>query len=574
MLKKLLALIGLVFLVSPAFAIAREQDQITDWYIKDFQSEIIVNKDSSLDVTEMITADCGNLPGKHGIFRILPTNYTLENGQTVKTPVELKSITDFNGKPYKFSSLKSSDTITWKIGDPDVTVKNVNYYKIIYHVKNTIRFTSEDFDELYWNLNGNFWDIQTDNFQASVVFPSEVNQTNSQIYVYSGGFGIKGTGLASYEWANNNTLIFKSQRMFPVREGITASITFPKNIFTQPPPTFWEKYGQTIQYLFLLIPFIVLIVSLFVWSKFGRDPKVPGTIVPEFDIPENLTPLEMGGLIENGGMDNKYISAAIVNLAVKKVVRIEEISKKHYKLILIDKNATRISDSEKILLDKLFDGKEEVSITDLENKFYEDIPQIKKSVGKKLEQDSLIPANGGCIPAIYWALAMGLFGFIFMIAGTNGMLFLSIILSVIILVIFAIIMPRRTLKGVRLMKKVEGFKLYMKTAERYRQEFNEKENIFEKFLPYAMVFGIVSEWTKSFAKIYQEIHGQDYFATYHPIWFASAVSGQFNPDNFSTNMTSLASSMSTTLSSSPSSSGSGGGGFSGGGGGGGGGGGW
>lgn len=572
-IKKLLVLIGLIVLFSPALVSAREPNEINDWYIKDFKTEIIVNKDSSLQITEMITADCGNLPNKHGIYRILPTKYYLENGQTVKTSVGLKSITDFDGKPYEYQTIKDNDTITWKIGSANITVQNENNYKITYQVQNTIRFSNANFDEFYWNLNGNFWEIETDSFEARIIFPKEISETTGETNLYTGRYEMKDGGLATLEW-NKNILEIKSSRTLAEGEGITASVTVPKNIFTPPPPSFWEKYGAIIQYCFLLIPLFVFIISLLVWSKFGRDPKVSPTIVPEFGIPENLSPLEMGILIKNGGLDNKFISAAIVNLAVKKVLTIKETTSNHYELNLISKCTTDLSESDNVLIAKIFNGKEKIDIDDLKNKFYEDIPEIQKAADKKLKKDDLIPKNGSCAQIIYWTLVVIFFALIFVLGAVNAWLTLSIVLSLIISIIFAIIMPRRTLKGAQLMKKVEGFKLYMKTAERYRQEFNEKENIFEKFLPYAMVFGIVNEWTKSFAKIYEEIHGQDYFATYHPVWFASAVSGQFNPDLFSSNITSLSSHMSSTLASSPSSSGSGGGGFSGGGGGGGGGGGW
>lgn len=127
------------------------------------------------------------------------------------------------------------------------------------------------------------------------------------------------------------------------------------------------------------------------------------------------------------------------------------------------------------------------------------------------------------------------------------------------------------------MRQIKGFKLYMDTAEKYRQKFNEKENIvpagrqvFEKFLPYAIMFGITKEWTKKMRRIY----GEEYFNHYHPIWFVGPNFASFNADSLASEISSMSSHMSSTISSSPSSSGSGGGGFSGGGGGGGGGGGW
>jgi uncharacterized membrane protein len=124
-------------------------------------------------------------------------------------------------------------------------------------------------------------------------------------------------------------------------------------------------------------------------------------------------------------------------------------------------------------------------------------------------------------------------------------------------------MPKRTVLGLDLYYKIEGFKLYMETAEKYRQQFNEKENIFEKFLPYAIMFGITKQWIKAIGKIY----GDKYIASYHPIWYAGVGMANFDVDSFNSVISGISSAVGTA-------SGASGAGGAGGGGGGGGGGGW
>src|SRR4030043_1940423 len=140
--KSILFFLGLILLLTLSSTIkAQEADSITDWHIKDFYSEITVNKDSSLDITEKITADCGNLPGKHGIFRVLPTQVYKSKSETIKTPISLLSITDFNNIPILYTESKDfwNHTLIWKIGDPNKEVTGVNYYQIKYRVQNAIR---------------------------------------------------------------------------------------------------------------------------------------------------------------------------------------------------------------------------------------------------------------------------------------------------------------------------------------------------------------------------------------------------------------------------------------------------
>jgi len=174
-MKKLFAILFLLLvLVAPLKISAREN--VTDWYIKDFHSEIKVYPNSTLIVTEDIVADCGDAIGKHGIFRILPLYYKTDKS-TTKTPVTLFSITDFEGKALSYTETVKDDTITWKIGDPDIEVLGVNNYRIMYSVGNVVGLSDQN-DLLFWNLTGNFWDLEIDNFGGSILFPENINQGN------------------------------------------------------------------------------------------------------------------------------------------------------------------------------------------------------------------------------------------------------------------------------------------------------------------------------------------------------------------------------------------------------------
>jgi len=571
--KIFLGLFLLIFLM-PLKSEAREKANITDWYIKNFQSEIIVNKDSSLDITEKITADCGNLPDKHGIYRVLPTQVYKTSTEVIKTPIKLISVTDFNGRPvhYEESSSFTYHTISWKIGDSDRTVTGENNYIIKYKVKNAIRFFNEDFDELYWNLNGNFWEIETDSFTGKIVFPAEITQANTKIDYYTGSFGAKSEDGATYSWSADNILEFNSTRTLKSGEGITASVIFPKNIFTPYKPGFFEKYWQ---YFSFILPIISFIICFLLWAKFGNDPNIKGPIVPEFEVPGGLKPMEMGEVMTNGKLSTNHVSAGIINMAVNKMIKIEKAENKDYKLMLLKKELRDISEAETLLIEELFSGKDETMLSKLKNKFYSKLGTLEDSIKKKLEKEKLIGGSNSCLRITFIMFAVFAFPAVFFFI-VWWILALNLLLTSIIFIIFAILIPRRSVEAVQMMRKIEGFKLYMKTAEKYRQQFNEKENIFEKYLPYAMIFGITGLWIEKIKKIY----GQDYFNTYHPIWFIGPGFEHFDAGSFDNAISSLSSNMSSTLASAPSASGSGGwsggggGGFSGGGGGGGGGGGW
>jgi uncharacterized membrane protein len=128
-------------------------------------------------------------------------------------------------------------------------------------------------------------------------------------------------------------------------------------------------------------------------------------------------------------------------------------------------------------------------------------------------------------------------------------------------------MRRFTPRGAELNWRINGFKLYMNTAEKYRSRFQEQEGLIEKLLPYAILFGITKKWLQKM----REIYGAEYFANYHPAFMAGSLA-TLDFDSFMSTVNEISTSISSNVS--PSSSGSGGGGSVGGGGGGGGGGGW
>jgi len=144
-------------------------------------------------------------------------------------------------------------------------------------------------------------------------------------------------------------------------------------------------------------------------------------------------------------------------------------------------------------------------------------------------------------------------------------------------ILFIFLMPAPTKKGQKTRTEIQGFRLFMKTAE--KQKFDAVEvgskapppmsvARYEALLPYAVALGVEEPWSKYFETV-MPIESENY----QPHWGGSVRDfggiGQMT-DNMVSNISSGVSSAAPQSSS----SGGGGGGFSGGGGGGGGGGGW
>jgi hypothetical protein len=186
------------------FSVTYARENVDYWYIKDFDSTIELKENSTAVITEKIIADCGKAK-KHGIFRVLPIfHYPEYSEEKVYHPITLISITNFANKPYKYKEIRNSNdqTITWQIGDPNSSVTGVNEYIIKYEIKNVID-SKDNSQSFYWNLNGNFWDLQTDHFTGHIIFPSQINQSNTDLQFFTGTFKSKTSGELKTDWQDN-----------------------------------------------------------------------------------------------------------------------------------------------------------------------------------------------------------------------------------------------------------------------------------------------------------------------------------------------------------------------------------
>lgn len=565
------------------------REVVTDWYIKDFTATFELKPDSTMTVTEMITADCGDLPDKHGIFRVLPTQINTPEG-AIPTPVNLVSITDFNGKPVIFEEYRDSfdHTVTWQIGDPDRTVSGENFYKIIYEYKNAVRAGNPEFDEFYWNLNGNFWDIETDKFSGTIVFPAGVTEENSEIFFYTGEAGSKDSTLAVYEWTDKGHLQFDSTRILAAGEGITASVTFPKGIFTPYELSFWDLYGWIFSYVIaLIIPVGSMVTFIVFWLKYGREIKINKAAMPEYAAPDNLSPMVSKMLMTAGSWKKEIISAGIITLATKGIITIEELKAgflngKDYEFSKVggEEDIAKLDAAETKLLNSIFSQGDKIKLSSLTRTFSSARDNIRDEIIKILLEKDLFTKEGaamqkkfvvaGFILSIF-AVLIPFFATMFRLIPDDSIFFMLLIFasfsSGFVIILLSQYMNKRTPSGAETAWHLNNLKMFMKTAEIDRQKFYEEQNMFEKFLPYAMIFGITGLWIKRM----KDLYGEEYFNNYHPAWLRGTGVATFSAASFTSAMNSISTNISSHMGSS---SGSSGGGSSGGGGGGGGGGGW
>ncbi|MFH1366480.1 MAG: DUF2207 domain-containing protein [Patescibacteria group bacterium] len=329
----------------------------------------------------------------------------------------------------------------------------------------------------------------------------------------------------------------------------------------------WYKIGwiifKILAGLYFISPIFVFIFLYKRWKKFGRDPKAKGTVIAQYEPPDNIRPGEMGVLIDEKA-DLRDITASIIDLAYRGYIKIYEDEEKGFlskqKKYRFEKLKDFSADSglkgyEKLLLGGLFEKGNMVSLDDLKNEFYKTLKEIKAYLYEETTALGYFEANPEKVRAKYIII-----GIILMAIGWV-LLFVPMVWGLLVF-IFGFYMPKKTFKGAEARWWAAGFSLYLYTAERFRLGQVTPET-FEKYLSYAMVFQVETQWAERFKDIYKQA----------PDWFVSSAGVRaFVIADFASNLTSgFSTAVSAGLASSPSSSsGFGGGGFGGGGGGGGG----
>lgn len=539
--------------------------------IQSFGTDIKINQDGTISVKESIVYDFGSLY-RHGIFRNIPYLKVNEDGKKYLLEFNDFSVKDENGVLYQYKITKEDNQINLKIGDPDRTITGVKHYIVEYNVAGALTYFS-DHDELYWNSTGSDWEVPINFARTTIRLPESVNEDSLKLTCYTGGTG--STNQSCSYFVKEGDIVFDTESPLSYNEGITVVLGFPKGIVavleSKVYVPFWETpFGRVLGFILITILVIAAIVwyvispfyIIYKWFKEGRDPKgVVGQTRAWFDPPKSiktnrsLTPSEVGTLGDET-VDLKDISAAIIDLARRGYMKIEEREKKDFylvKTVLGKRTEHALLPFEQTLLNKFFKGgKQELRLKNA--KLFDEVEAVKKDLYEGVVTEGLFPKNPQSIRTVYYVISF--------LALFTGNLFLAFVAFV-----FGRAMPRKTVDGVNAKNMAFSLKSFLSSQERQLKFQADRQLMFEKLLPYAIAFGVEKIWAKRFESLNLK----------QPNWYSGYRSGQFNTYIFVSSMNSSLNSFSKAATPSRSSTGHSSGfsgGFSGGGGGGGGGGSW
>jgi uncharacterized membrane protein len=255
----------------------------------------------------------------------------------------------------------------------------------------------------------------------------------------------------------------------------------------------------------------------------------------------------------------------------------------------------------------IFNNRQERKMSSLKNKFYTSLPKIRDQMYKEVTQRGFFSRSPeavrityGCWSAVLLVVmavaAFSIFGLLLSVTNELFALFLagSFLVFPVGMLIASRYMPRKTDLGTRTAAQVAAFRRYLENIRKYTSVENATDQ-FEKYLPYAIAFGLEKSWVLNFAREAMPVPGW-YYPFYPTSTHSGGARGSARPaasgggqapsldnaagqmfgglESMSTGLFTMLDQAASTFTSAPASSGSGGGGggFSGGGGGGGGGG--
>lgn len=538
--------------------------------IRNFDSKITVNKDGELTAVETITADFP--AGRHGIFRYWDLS-DAQNSKVRYTPKDIEITLNGHDVPVDMQWEQGRKIRVAKIGDPDRTLRPGEHtYTISYRVDGVIS-PEGDGSRFEWQTLAAGWSMRIDDASFAITLPHEPTETHCR----------RGSGQECDDiTVAGNTVMITAKDLAantPIRlasvfaEEAPAQQTVPWSIGLDP------VLGKSV----ILVAIAGLLTAAgaaigHIMERRTRE-ETPGLPVM-YEPPKGLGPVQTYYVTHESGGKNP-LAATMMHLAEQGVVKLDQNGHKNWTITSlqgpegwhgVDRIANTFGTSLGITTQGAsFDTDGSVSAGEKLQKANSAITSATSEWGR--QSGLVVTAVREWWYRIFVALAFVVAGIVVFILPAPSMWaapFAALVVGGI--GVFATgVGTRRTPEGREIWSRSGGFERFLSTpSAEDRFIFAERQNLYTDYIPYAVAFGVASQW----AQRYQTAMGTEPPApSWLPIYAGHSTSHAI-ASSISSFDSALSSSISAYQATQSSSSGGGGGGFSGGGGGGGGGGSW
>lgn len=482
-----------------------------------FDTVLGIQRNGSVVVVEHITP---SVPAGHFVWSTAaeyPGRFSIHQPRLV----EILQVTTADGHPLAYRARHRETRLV-----VDINTAGASEIRLVYSVRNAVSFYS-DHDRLIWHP-GEGWIGGARNVTVFVQVPPELAGSFSA-QGYLGGRGV----LPLHESSAGPDRVWFEIPQLHDRENFLVDIALPPGVIHSPSElqrAEWFIGANTI----ILLPLVVLGVMLALRRIKGMPEEGSDSIVARYEPPYGLTPAELGVLIDDS-LDPRDVTATIIDLAVRKYVRLEqckpdvgvEFSGQDFVLRLLRPMPewNDLAPHEQTVLFHTFYGGQWTKLSSLALRFYAVIPALREDLQAALRAKGfywldakkshwLRLFNVAILAAILWMVqAIGLFSF----ADSWLLSVIAVGVSALIVHLLGRRLTVKTRKGMQVYREIVGFREFLDTVDRDRLE-RMPADLFERCLPYAMALGVEHHWADAFSGM----------ALGPPDWFDSDRPEMFN----------------------------------------------
>lgn len=516
--RLLLTAILFLLICFSAFPVSAAEEDFSSepYYFYSYDVNVNVLENNSFEITENIHAYFNE--SRHGIYRNIPLVNRVERADGTLTEVRAK-ISDIEVSESAEINKDSQQCII-RIGSEDKTVTGAHDYTVSY-TYTLGEDRNEGFDEFYFNIIGDEWDTYIQNVSFTITMPKEFD--SSLAGFSTGQYGAVGTNIVDCS-VNGNVISGIVTETLEPYNALTIRIELPDGYFYFNKALYFFKIA-----MLAAVPFLALVIVLVLWIKFGRDKKVVKAV--EFYPPDNMSSADVAYWYK-GSVDNKDLVPLLIELANEGYIEINELekdtrrhNKKEIKIVKAQPCYKGNDRNKQIFFNGLFKNSDSgtVYLYELEEEFYKTLNKISTGYYNTAEnRKKVFSPKSLYMRIVGWLLSaagifFSLFSAVSIIGGTEK--YISAAIGVIIGIaafVLAFFIRKRTEEGHTNLQKIEGFKLFLKTAEKQRLEtlVDENPKYFYDILPYAYVLGVSDKWISNFEGI--AIEPADWYTSSQP----------------------------------------------------------
>lgn len=500
--------------VSPAHA------DTDDFEFESYHADYTLSRDeegrSTLHTVETLVALFPDHDQNRGVQRAIPQRYERQS-----VDLEVLSVTDEEGEARDFTTFTEGDFLIVEIATPEGTFEHGRtVYVIEYEQRDVVQhFKDTGVDEWYWDLNGTGWAQPFGQVSANLtVDPELIPKLTGDIACYRGAEGsdetcnVSGTE-GEYQVAETG---------LGAHENVTVAVGFDKDTFEAPPREWYDSNKLFLPGGYVLggAGFALMIGSII--SRARRRSSGDPIIA-------RYTPPVDPGVAQAAHLEGKphtITTAVLLDLAVRGNIQLlHDDASGLFGAVELHREEVR-PEEEKFMRD-LFRGsgesravwfeKKSTKLGDASVSLHNSVDKLVRTNGYRREP-SKAPRQWGVLLILAGFAMLGTY---FFTSGQYDHLSRLVPIGIIVYFIDAKVLryiasKQRplTTEGVKVRDHLRGLKLYIDLAEKDRLAMLQSASgadidddqivhVYERLLPYAVIFGLEREWHGELASHYR-----------------------------------------------------------------------